>query len=104
MMIAFEVNDMTCGHCVRAITEAVHCADSGARVQVDLAAHRVQIEPVAAQAPALLHAIQQAGYTPTLLAASEPAIAASEPGPAAGQARGSSCGGGAGGGCGCGSR
>ncbi len=49
-MIAFEVNDMTCGHCVRAITEAVHCADNGARVQVDLAAHRVQIEPVAAQA------------------------------------------------------
>ena len=96
-MIAFEVNDMTCGHCVRAITEAVHCADNGARVQVDLAAHRVQIEPVAAQASALLHAIQQAGYTPTLLAASEPAIAA-------GQARGSSCGGGAGGGCGCGSR
>lgn len=96
-MIAFEVNDMTCGHCVRAITEAVHCADSGARVQVDLAAHRVQIEPVAAQASTLLDAIQQAGYTPTLLAASEP-------GPAAGHARGSSCGGGAGGGCGCGSR
>ena len=60
-MIAFEVNDMTCGHCVRAITEAVHCADNGARVQVDLAAHRVQIEPVAAQASTLLDAIQQAG-------------------------------------------
>jgi len=52
----------------------------------------------------LLDAIQQAGYTPTLLAASEPGPAASEPGPAAGHARGSSCGGGAGGGCGCGSR
>ena len=103
-MIAFEVNDMTCGHCVRAITEAVHCADSGARVQVDLAAHRVQIEPVAAQASTLLDAIQQAGYTPTLLAASEPGPAASEPGPAAGHARGSTCGGGAGSGCGCGSR
>ena len=58
-MIAFEVNDMTCGHCVRAITEAVQSADNGARVQVDLATHRVQIEPVAAQASALLHAIQQ---------------------------------------------
>jgi len=96
-MISFEVNDMTCGHCVRAITEAVQAADGGARVQVDLAAHRVQIEPVAAQAAALLHAIQEAGYTPTLLSASEPATPS-------GQARGSSCGGGARGGCGCGSR
>ncbi len=96
-MIAFEVNDMTCGHCVRAITEAVQSADNGARVQVDLATHRVQIEPVAAQAPALALAIQEAGYTPTLLAASEPVTPA-------GQARGSSCGGGSGGGCGCGSR
>jgi copper chaperone len=98
-MITFEVNDMTCGHCVRAITEAVQAADSGARVQIDLAAHRVEIEPAAAQAPALAQAIQDAGYTPNLLAARASASPAT--------AKPASCGGGGGGGgggCGCGSR
>ena len=95
-MISFEVNDMTCGHCGRAITEAVQAIDSGARVQVDLATHRVQIDPVSAHAPALAQAIQDAGYTPALLGASAPSASA------VGR---SSCGGGAGGGgCGCGSR
>lgn len=63
-MIAFEVNDMTCGHCVRAITQAVQEADPGAQVQVDLAAHRVQVEPAQADAAALQAAIAEAGYTP----------------------------------------
>lgn len=63
-MIAFEVNDMTCGHCVRAITQAVQEADPGAQVQVDLAAHRVQVEPAQADAAALQSAIAEAGYTP----------------------------------------
>ena len=45
-MLTFEVKDMTCGHCVSTITKAVEAADPGARVQIDLAAHRVQIQPV----------------------------------------------------------
>lgn len=28
-MLAFEVKDMTCGHCVDAITKAVEAADPG---------------------------------------------------------------------------
>ncbi|MEO8805765.1 MAG: heavy-metal-associated domain-containing protein [Burkholderiaceae bacterium] len=63
-MIAFEVNDMTCGHCVRAITEAVKAADSRADVYIDLARHRVEIEPGAADAAALADVIREAGYTP----------------------------------------
>lgn len=63
-MVTFEVMDMTCGHCVRGITQAVLGADPGAQVQVDLAAHRVQIEPGAATADALRDAITVAGYTP----------------------------------------
>lgn len=63
-MIAFEVNDMTCGHCVRAITRAVQEVDPGAQVQIDLAAHRVQVEPAAADADTLKSAIEEAGYTP----------------------------------------
>lgn len=64
-MLAFEVKDMTCGHCVGAITKAVEAADPGARVQVDLAAHRVLIDPVSSDRARLAEAISAAGYTPT---------------------------------------
>ena len=67
-MIAFEVQDMTCGHCARAITEAVQAVDPGAQVQIDLAAHRVAIESAQAAA-ALGDAIREAGYTPVPAAA-----------------------------------
>jgi copper chaperone len=63
-MITFQVDDMSCGHCVAAITRAVKEADRDAQVQVDLDAHRVSIEPVAAGAQALAEAIREAGYTP----------------------------------------
>jgi len=63
-MIAFEVKDMSCDHCVRAITEAVKAADNGADVHIDLARHRVEIEPGAADAAALAGVIRDAGYTP----------------------------------------
>jgi copper chaperone len=63
-MIAFEINDMTCGHCVKAITEAVKAADSRADVRIDLARHRVEIEPGLADAAALACVIREAGYTP----------------------------------------
>jgi copper chaperone len=67
-MIAFEVNDMTCGHCVSTITKAVKDTDRQARVQIDLARHRVEIEPAAAGADELADAIKEAGYTPVPLA------------------------------------
>ena len=44
-MVTFKVDDMTCGHCVSSITQAVRAIDPTARVTVDLAMHRVQIEP-----------------------------------------------------------
>ena len=63
-MIAFEVKDMTCGHCVSTITKAVRGADKGAKVQIDLATHTVQVEPTEASASELSDAIKEAGYTP----------------------------------------
>jgi copper chaperone len=63
-MIAFEVRDMTCGHCVSTVTKAVQAADREARVRIDLPTHRVEIEPAAASAAALESAIRAAGYTP----------------------------------------
>lgn len=63
-MIAFEVNDMTCDHCASTITQALKAADRGAKVHIDLAMHRVQVEPSAADAKELAEAIRDAGYTP----------------------------------------
>lgn len=68
-MIAFEVRDMTCGHCVSTITKALKAADKDAKVQIDLAAHRVQIEPTEANASELSDAIKEAGYTPVEVSA-----------------------------------
>jgi copper chaperone len=75
-MIAFEVNDMTCGHCVSTITKALKATDQEAKVQIDLATHRVQVEPVSADAEELADAIQEAGYTPVPVAAEAVAAAA----------------------------
>ena len=63
-MITFEVNDMTCGHCVSTITKALNAEDKDAKVQVDLATRRVVIDPVSASAQELRDAIAEAGYTP----------------------------------------
>jgi copper chaperone len=63
-MIAFEVNDMTCGHCVSSITRAVKALDKDAEVRIDLATHRVEVEPATAGADQLAAAIEDAGYTP----------------------------------------
>ena len=67
-MIEFQVNDMTCGHCVSTITKAVKAVDKDATVRIDLAAHRVEIEPAGASANELGEAIRQAGYTPVAVA------------------------------------
>jgi copper chaperone len=66
-MIAFEVQDMTCGHCVSAITQAVKSVDAGAELRIDLASHRVDIVSSRADAASLSAAIQDAGYTPVAL-------------------------------------
>ena len=68
-MIAFEVKDMTCGHCVSTITKAVKGADKDAKVQVELATHTIQIEPTEASASELSDAIKEAGYMPVLIGA-----------------------------------
>ena len=63
-MITFEVNDMTCGHCVSTITKAVKAQDKDAKVQVDLTTRLVVIESSGASARELHDAIAEAGFTP----------------------------------------
>jgi copper chaperone len=67
-MIEFEVDDMTCAHCVAAITRAAKEVDGDGKVEVDLAAKRVLID--SRHAPEeFAAAIAEAGYTPVLQAA-----------------------------------
>ncbi len=62
-MPSFHVPDMTCGGCVRAITNAVKDADPSAEVAADVPMHLVRIDS-ARPAEALLAAIRDAGFTP----------------------------------------
>jgi copper chaperone len=72
-MITFEVNDMTCGHCVSTITKALKTVDTNAKVSVDLGTHRVVIEPTEADSTQLIDAIKEAGYTPVVVASASSA-------------------------------
>ncbi|MFO1226112.1 heavy-metal-associated domain-containing protein [Roseateles sp.] len=73
-MIAFEVNDMTCGRCVSAIAQAVRRVDDAAEVSVDLGTRRVEIRTSAADVAGLQAAIQEAGYSPTTARAASSAV------------------------------
>ena len=75
-MIAFEVNDMTCGHCVSTITKAVRAIDQKATVSVDLTTHRVEIEPTETNTQELSDAIKEAGYTPVAVGAASVPVGA----------------------------
>lgn len=60
-MQVFNVNGMTCGHCVKAVTRAVQELDSKARVEVDLAGAQVRVES-ALGVEQILTAIRDEGY------------------------------------------
>jgi copper chaperone len=66
-MISFQVDDMTCGHCVKAVTQAILSTDPAAQVQIDLPTHRVAVSHAKANATALHAAIAAAGYTPVAI-------------------------------------
>jgi len=61
-MIQFEVNDMTCGYCVGAITAAVKAAAPEATVAIDSPQHVIRVEGVS-NAGAVELAIRKAGYS-----------------------------------------
>jgi copper chaperone len=83
----FQVNDMTCGHCVSRITKALTALDRDAEVDIQLGRRRVEVRSSTADAAELQQGIKDAGYTPVPV----------EPGPAAtAQAKRGGCG------CGCG--
>ena len=62
-MIDFTLPSMTCGHCVRTVTDTVQRVDAAATVQIDLPSHQVRIES-AQPAAAFIAALTEEGYPP----------------------------------------
>lgn len=62
-MQTFDIPNMSCNHCVRAITEAVQAVDAQAKVEAALAEHRVQVDSPAPR-ERLVEALKEAGYAP----------------------------------------
>ena len=62
-MPTFNVPDMSCAHCVKAITEAVQTLDANAKVETNLETKKVNIVSDAT-AQALAQALTEAGYPP----------------------------------------
>jgi len=60
-MQRFNVQGMTCAHCVRAITQALQGSDPAADVQVDLASGEVRVESTLT-AEAIISLISAEGY------------------------------------------
>ena len=60
-MQRFNVQGMTCAHCVRAITQALQGSDPAADVQVDLASGEVRVESTLT-AEAIISLIRAEGY------------------------------------------
>ena len=62
-MQAFQIPNMSCGHCVRAITEAVQALDPAAKVETDVAKRQVQVDSTVPR-EALVQQLNNAGYAP----------------------------------------
>ena len=60
-MQVFNVQGMSCGHCVKAITQALQAIDPAASVRVDLAAKEVGVES-ALTTEQVIAAITEEGY------------------------------------------
>ena len=64
-MQIFSVEGMTCGHCVRAVTQAVQSKDPAASVNVNLAAKEVGVES-RLSAEQVIELITEEGYSAKL--------------------------------------
>ena len=60
-MLRYQVPDMSCGHCVQAVTQAVTGVDPNAEVAADLDTKSVKVVSTA-QDELILQALRDAGY------------------------------------------
>ncbi len=61
MQHTFTVTGMTCGHCEKAVQQAIRTLDPQAQVQIDRAQNRVEVESSQPR-EALAEAIADEGY------------------------------------------
>ena len=59
--ITLQVEGMSCGHCIRAVTNAIQGLDQAAKVDVDLAAKRVVAQTSLPRAD-LVRAVEEEGF------------------------------------------
>jgi len=62
MKQSFDVKGMSCGHCERAVSQAVKSLDPAADVKVDLATGKVEVQ-TSQPRDAVAKAIADEGYT-----------------------------------------
>jgi copper chaperone len=62
-MHRFTLPDMSCGHCVAAITEALQALDAQARIAIDRTARTADVDS-ALPRETLAAALTEAGYPP----------------------------------------
>ena len=62
-MIEFTVPEMSCGHCVGAVTQALKAVDPAAQVDVTLADKKVRVQSTL-ERQVLAQALSEAGYEP----------------------------------------
>jgi copper chaperone len=59
---SFNVQGMTCGHCERAVTQAVKAVDPQAQVAIDRTSGKVEVQSTQPRGT-IAQAIAQEGYT-----------------------------------------
>jgi copper chaperone len=59
---SFQVQGMSCGHCERAVTQAVQHVDPQAQVRIERSTGKVEVQSTAAREQ-LAKAIEEEGYT-----------------------------------------
>lgn len=62
MTQTFTVTGMTCGHCEKAVTQAIKTVDPQAQVRIDRQQNKVEVES-AQPRDAIAQAIAEEGYT-----------------------------------------
>lgn len=67
-MIEFQVPGISCGHCAKAVTQAIQQVDPQARVEVNVATKQVRVDSQAT-GERLAQVLTGAGYPPQLVQA-----------------------------------
>ena len=61
-MLAYEVKDMTCGHCAGTVAQKLETVAGVTGVSIDLPTGRARISGAIARPETLLRAVEEAGY------------------------------------------